>query len=557
MKRHIAMLLTGAMLLSLTACSSKSSSSSGSGSETTKADVSVAAVQVDSGLGKNSDGSQTQTTAAVSTVDPSKKKKEIVVGHPAEPDAFVPFSRTTSNTNDDNIMTQNIYEGLFKMMPDGSIVPLLAKDYSWNEEGTVFDCTIRDDVYFSNGDHMTAEDVVWSLEQYRANRMHQTWLACESIEQTGDYSLRITLSYPSVGLMPACLSSRMGLVLDKKYYDEVGEDGYYAAPIGSGPYMCTEIKLADHQTFELNPYYYGEKPFYEKVTVKFLTDTNTQSIALENGDVDVFCNGSLDQYMRLDPNGDIKFEVNTASGYIFLSFNVTTYPSSDINFRKAVISAVNSEDVNEVLYGGYSKTMPALACTFMTGYPREGKYTPTMSYDVDAAKEYLKAANYNGEEFIIKCQAGSKGETAAVIIQGALINIGVNCTVKSLDSASNNALGKTAEGWHGNCAAMANSTLDTLNDLYPSAYRYNMEQNGYSYGCTQDDMDISDWYDQAYEMLDDEDRLVLIENIITAINERALQYPMVEDLNCSAYKYYVEGIKSRPMRSSYYFSEWY
>ena len=562
MRKFVSIMMAAVLALSLTACGGSGSSGSSGGSETkapeTKPAVSVAAVQVDSGLNKTETTPAAETTKAESKVDASKKKTEIVVGHPAEPDAFVPFSKTTSNTNDDNIMTQNLYDALFKMMPDGSIVNQLATDWGWNEDGTVLEATIRDDVRFSNGDPMTAEDVAWSLEQYRANRMHQVWDCCESIEQTGDYSVRLNLKYPSVGLIPACLASRMGLILDKKYYDEVGEDGYYAKPIGSGAYMLTEMKIADHQTFEVNPEYWDEAPFYKKVTVKFLTDANTQSLALETGEVDVFCNGSLDQYLRLDTSKtDIEFEVASASGDIYISFNVATYPTSDENFRKAVASAINKEDINDVLYGGLSKTMPCLACTFMTGYPAEGTYAEAIPYDPAAAKEYLKAANYNGEEFIIRTQAGSKGETAAVIMQGALINVGINCTVKALDAASNNALGKTAEGWHAMTGAAANSTLDTLNQVTPFAYRDQVDRNGYCYNASESDMDISDWYDEAYQMLDTPERTEIIANIMGALNERALNIPIVEDLNCAAYHSYVEGVHSRPMRSSYYFSEWY
>ena len=585
MKKIVTVVLAAALAFSLTACGSGSGSSgSSSGGAAAPAETTKAAVQI-SGIGTTTaapaetqaapaetqaapaetQAASAETTAAAAettaAVPAAAKKTELVVGHPAEPDAFVPWNTVTSNTNDDNIMTQNIYEGMLKMMPDGSMEKLLAKEFEWNDTKDAVHITIRDDVKFCNGEPMTAEDVVWTFNQYIEGK-NAFWKCVDHVEQIGDYDLTITLKYPYAGFEAGAMASRFGLIGSKKYFEEVGMDEYNEHPVGSGPYMLTEKKLADHQTFEVNPYYYGEEPFYKKITVKFLTDPNTQMLSLETGEVDVFCNGSLDQFLRLDPNGDVKFEVAQASGFIIGSFNKDAFPSSNLDFRKAVVSAINKNDLNDVLYGGYSTPLDIHALPFYTSCPAEGTYTPTYPYDLEAAKEFLKASGYNGEEFIIKCATGSKGETAAVIIQGALINLGINCTVKSLDNASNSALGKLADGWHFNLGNGAVSDLDVFNtrtwyglDFFESTG--NPGQYHVADKNDPTDVEISRLYEEGLVMPEGEERTAVAAKLVSLLNENVTNYTALADLNCAAYHTYVEGIHSRPLRSSYYFIEWH
>ena len=70
----------------------------------------------------------------------------------------------------------NIFEGLVKASPDGSIIPAVASDYEISEDAKTYTFTLREGVTFHNGEPVTAEDVVYSLEpvSYTHLRAHET-----------------------------------------------------------------------------------------------------------------------------------------------------------------------------------------------------------------------------------------------------------------------------------------------------------------------------------------------------------------------------------------------
>jgi len=238
-----------------------------------------------------------------------------------------------------------------------------------------------------------------------------------------------------------------------------------------------------------------------------------------------------------------------------LQFNLQTPLTKNEAFRKAVASAINREDYIMAVYNGYSKPSDMVACTYYSGFPAEGSYTKPYAYDPEKAKEYLKEAGYAGEEFIIRCQQGTKAETAAVILQGALINIGVNCTVKTLDGASNSALGKTLEGWHAFMVVQTSTAMDCISSRSQLDQNYLREMNQAL--TMADDDEWNGLWDQADITPDNEERRELFAKIVTIMNEKAYDIPICEDLNASGFHKYVEGVVSRPARGDYRFAEWY
>ena len=67
----------------------------------------------------------------------------------------------------------------------------------------------------------------------------------------------------------------------------MGEEGYYAAPVGTGPYKFVEYVKGDHTTLEANEDYWRGTPAVKKVVIQTVADTNTQILGLQNGDYDV------------------------------------------------------------------------------------------------------------------------------------------------------------------------------------------------------------------------------------------------------------------------------
>lgn len=559
MKRTLSLLVAISMAISLAGCGGSASSSNGVSSsaqeETNKEDY----LKLDQQTNTNHmQQASMEGTSATERIIDETKSREIVVGSPTEPDNFVSWDTTIGYDNDDSLMTHNVYEGAFKLMKDGSLTNLLATGYEWKDDGLILEVTFRDDVYFSNGDKMTADDVVfsWNLEGPASKSI---WANYDYTEKLDDYKVAIHLKSPTVYLLACALAGRYGHIYNKAYYEKVGLEGYQAAPVGTGAYMMTGRKEHDSMTFEINPNYWGEKPFYEKITLKFLSDQNTQMVALESGDVDVMCNADFSHLLKLDKSRGLDFETALMSGSLNVVFNSAGCLTKDENIRKAVQHAINRQDINLAIFDGYSETTDVWGCPYFTGYPQPGTYTPVPDTDIEKAKEFLKAAGYNGESLVIICQQGKKAESAAQVIQGALIGIGMDVEVKALDSASLSAALKTNNMWDlqvkdCTCTSMDMQFIQQYVSYDWTLANTNRDASTIAYAPNEE---ITRLLTETMSSIDNEYRAEKFAELYSLLNEQALFEALVYEFNCAGYNTKVQGVASRPIAGLYYFSEWY
>ena len=121
---------------------------------------------------------------------------------------------------------ENVYDTLYRYEGDGNgnaiIVPRLATSHEVSADMLTYTFTLRDDVYFSNGDHMTAEDVVYSWErvnEYGAPESHVAWITQQNFETSGltmidDTHFSVTLTQPYAGFV-STIAYTVGAVVNK------------------------------------------------------------------------------------------------------------------------------------------------------------------------------------------------------------------------------------------------------------------------------------------------------------------------------------------------------
>lgn len=558
MKRVLAVILAGAMALSLTACGGSSNKDASGSSAAGSAAVTMSEI---TGSGKSLSSTDTQETTAVERVIDESKSRKLVVGTDKEPYAQAPWDPERPGSNTCNVMTCNIYEGAFEVNKDGSISPLLATHYEVNDDYTEWTIYFRDNIYFSNGDHMTADDVIWSYDNMAAcSNSASLWVNYDHTEKIDDYTVKVVLSEPFMALSLSAIAGRVGLIQDKAYYDQVGLDGYKANPVGTGPYILSEVKLNDYQVYTKNPNYWNKENvdvFYEEIRVKFLTDQNTQMLALENNEIDVLLNAKLPPLLMLPESSDIKFDLAQASGVSFLLFNSTgNNPCKDVNIRRAIASCMDRDILNSVIYEGYSAPAYYIGASFFMDAPKDEDITVKLpEYDLEAAKEYLKAGNYNGETVNLLCISGTEEEQAAQILQGELLKIGVNCEVKSLDSASAKALQKMPDGWDVRFYTGTSSAMDfswqrqflCYNDLILTG----------NHVIIPNDAEYEQlWKDSNLEF-DHEARSKIFARMQSIINENVWACAYLNRITVTAFHDRVKGVEGRPIEYLYQFKYWY
>ena len=162
--------------------------------------------------------------------------------------------RQTAGAALDQILIDNVYQGLVARTADQEIVPSLASDYEVSEDGLTYTFELREGVTFHDGQELTPDDVVWSLETRRDTpewRDSSRLTNVESITADGQ-TITLTLSEPDSTLLWN-LTGRAGIVL--KEGDEVD---YQTEANGTGPFVLDDWLQGDSITFVRNETYWGE-----------------------------------------------------------------------------------------------------------------------------------------------------------------------------------------------------------------------------------------------------------------------------------------------------------
>jgi len=222
----------------------------------------------------------------------------------------------------------NVYDTLYRYEGDGDggsiIVPRLATGYTTSEDGLTYTFTLRDDVFFSNGDKMTAADAVyswcrvigmgapssgvnWILTQSfdcnDADGNHDD-MGGESLEVLSDTSFSVTIYDPSSAFV-ATIAYTVGSVINADLCEanrviETDDDGNVTsddychewmdeAPIGAGTnaYMVTQWARGTRAVLEPNWMYWEESDYnINRVVIDLVEETQTRVLALQDGEVD-------------------------------------------------------------------------------------------------------------------------------------------------------------------------------------------------------------------------------------------------------------------------------
>ncbi len=348
-----------------------------------------------------------------------------------------------------NMVVNAVTEGLFYYDENSVVQPYLAESYEQVDDVT-YVYQIREGVTFSDGTELTAEDVVFSLEYQRdeENASLLSWMFdnVDTIEQTGDYEVTVTLSTPDPTWVYT-LATPAGNVISKSYY-EAHSDNFGTAEggfIGTGPYVITDWSSTEVD-LEYNEDYWNAantEVDFKKVQFLSVKDQAVSKTLLESGDVDIVSNLSVDGAKELDGKNGISIKKVDMLLSTFVSFNTTVEPLNDVRVRQAIAYAIDKEAIlNDIVgeeYGSLAKSFPFSEKIGEANAEIWGDYFETQNTyekDIEKAKELLEEAGYgDGLSFVLSYDASnSVAESEALYIQQSLAEINITITLEGLDS---------------------------------------------------------------------------------------------------------------------------
>ncbi len=155
----------------------------------------------------------------------------------------------------------------------------VATDFAVSDDGFVWSFTLRDDIYFSDQQQLTAHDVAFTYNTAKNAGSVVDLTALAAVVATSDLTVEFTLHQPLSTFLYTV--AQTGIV-PANYYS----DSYYKQPIGSGPFTLLQWDNDQQIILGTNPYYHGEAPHFTQVTILFMTE-EAAYLAAQNGLVDL------------------------------------------------------------------------------------------------------------------------------------------------------------------------------------------------------------------------------------------------------------------------------
>ena len=345
----------------------------------------------------------------------------------------------------------------------GEYHPLLAS-YT-TEDATTWTYTIQDGMTWSDGEPVTAEDILFTLQYDQANG--SAYFEAQTDDEgkvtgakyTGytisddKKSISLTLASPNVRELSNMTSFR---VMPKHIYE--GKDTVTEAEgrITCGPYVLESFnKEAGTITFVVNEKY-PAKPNVERIVYQLFGNEDTMYLALQQGDIDMvwaYSTGVAVTYQDvLSADANVALvNVAAANAPAVLAFNNAKGLFSDENLRQAVSYALNYEEFKTYFGSAYAEIPNrGFVPSTTVGY----KDTEKLTTDTAKAEEYMKAAGYaekNADGFYVNADGQVAAFTLTVnaakethvgyaeLIKTQLEQFGIQVNLDSVDKDSYNA----------------------------------------------------------------------------------------------------------------------
>lgn len=401
--------------------------------------------------------------------------------------------QTNSNSGASSV-ADNVVESLMRWNDDNEEECVLITDFpTVSEDGLTYSFELKEDVKFSDGTDLTAEDVKYTFERmftpetgsvntymYDMIEGASEMLAGTATELSGiqiqdDYHFTIKLAYKFAPFI-ANLGMDYASIYPSEACEKAGDQwGRGTNLIGTGPYVIVENDEATKVVMEPNKNYHGGKPNLDRLEVIYIDDNSTKMMEYEQGNIDM-CDldtSLLDQYK----DSDLKDEITqvTPLGTYFLSIKDNDPVLSNKAVREAISLAINRKELCSTVLNGAAEP----ASSFLNpGVPGHDDKLKTYEHNVKKAKQVLADAGISNPTFT--CKVRQKEEKIATALQAYLKEAGITMNVETIDAgiwSSARAAGElqaTVLGWFPLYA-------DADNQMYTYYYSENAVGKGVFY----------------------------------------------------------------------------
>lgn len=340
-----------------------------------------------------------------------------------------------------------VFDPLIEIDENGSYLPGLAKSWKFSDDYLEATIELRDDVYFTNGVKMTADDVIYRFEDIRDN---QRYTAQQSkpwrpylgvIDKLGPYSLKIHFKLPMPTWFIRATAPQLGIFC-KSALEKVGYDAFWQAPVGTGAYVVKKFDKANGivdltlRTDEKG--YWGYRASNKWTNIKniklqFSPEGQTRLSALRAGEVQMIDTIPTTDKAILEKGGFVVRPMNPKNVVFLQTASAPGDIFDNVKLRQALALSIDRKLIVDSLLSGYG-----VACTWPCR-PSDYGYVNTNAYpfDPEKAKKLVAESGYKGQpiDFIYTASTVNIGNELTQAIQSMAADVGINLKIRPLEVA--------------------------------------------------------------------------------------------------------------------------
>lgn len=291
------------------------------------------------------------TSSAAMMASAAQAQNEIVIGIPSTLNTLDPAQ---TKIGEEYLVNFLAFDGLTEMSVEMEVQPSLAESWEANDDLTEWTFTLRDDVRFHDGEPLTADDVIATIERIKepdlASTARVNFLIIDAMEAEDDHTVRFELSESYAGF-PELFADRQVRIIPAHDVDGLTEQ-----PIGTGPLVFESFDPGDRVVLTRNDDYHVEgETEIDRVVLRIIPETASRMTALDNAEIDMVWDLPLDQIEQADAMDGVTVDAVATSSWDGLIMNNSEPPFDDMRVRKAIQLAIDHDEVVEIALFGYGE----------------------------------------------------------------------------------------------------------------------------------------------------------------------------------------------------------
>jgi peptide/nickel transport system substrate-binding protein len=316
---------------------------------------------------------------------------------------------TTTTAQIVGFFSWHIWEPLFTWDEDLEVTPHLAETHEVSDDGLTNSLTLREGVLFHNGEEMTSEDVIASIERWLVVSPRASGIAgrLDEMEPIDDYSIEFQMNAP-YGAFQTILARLTGgcAISPASAVDAAGENALDEF-IGTGPFQFVEYvpdqhilleRFDDYVSREEEPSGYAGRrtPYLDEIRFIPASDESARIAGLQAGDFHYLEVVTADQFDALQGDESVTTEELPPEAFRIFVFNTQEGILSDQTMRRAMQATFDNEELAVAGHGEHYRLDPGILIQSTVWHTTAGEEYYNMA-DPDLGWELAQEAGYDGE----------------------------------------------------------------------------------------------------------------------------------------------------------------